>query len=93
LFAVGATLQSTPFSALVRGRRAILSHLRYLFDMWRGASFAAQVLGAGDTYGVAHVRVATSDQALDAILVIALDERGRCTSVRQWWHAGESAGE
>jgi ketosteroid isomerase-like protein len=93
LFTVSATLQPTPFSPLVRGRGAIRSHFDFLFGLWRNASFAAQVLGAGDTYGVAHVRVATADQALDAILVLAIDERGRCTSFRQWWHAGESGVE
>jgi hypothetical protein len=90
---VSATLQPTPFSALVRGRRAIRSHFDYVFGQWTGASFAAQVLGAGDTYGVAHVRVASSAQAFDAILVVALDHRGRCTSLRQWGHAGESDGD
>ena len=53
---------------------------------WPEAAFSAQVLGAGDTYGVAHWRVASRDRALDGVLVAALDDRGRCTSLRQWWH-------
>jgi hypothetical protein len=90
LFSVGATFQPTPFSALVRGRRAIRAHLAYAFGSWWEPKFAAQVLGAGDTYGVAHWRVASADRALDGIFVAAFDEHGRCTSLRQWWH--ESAG-
>jgi hypothetical protein len=86
LFVVGATLQPTPFDELLRGRRAIREWFASLFEGWRGASFSAQVLGAGDTYGVAHWRVATDASALDGVLVAALDERGRCTSLRQWWH-------
>lgn len=86
LFAVGATLQDTPFDALIRGRRAIRDHFAGEFSGWPGASFSAQVLGAGDTYGVAHWRVASGSRARDGVLVAALDDRGRCTSLRQWWH-------
>ncbi len=86
LFAVGATLQDTPFSQLLRGRRAIREHLAELFATWEEATFSAQILGAGDTYGVAHWRIASPERAVDGVLVAALDERGRCTSLRQWWH-------
>ena len=86
LFAVGATLQDTPFDALIRGRRAIRDHFNSEFSGWPDASFSAQVLGAGDTYGVAHWRVASGSRARDGVLVAALDDRGRCTSLRQWWH-------
>ena len=89
LFTVGATLQPTPFDELIRGRRLIHEYLADLFGGMTGVSFVAQVLGAGDTYGVAHWRAATTDLALDGVLVAALDERGRCTSLRQWWHASE----
>ena len=86
LFAVGATLQPTPFAELIRGRRAIRDHLAAEFARWPAASFSAQVLGAGDTYGIAHWRVSSRDHAQDGVVVAALDERGRCTSLRQWWH-------
>jgi len=86
LFAVGATLQSEPFAGLIRGRRAIREYLAAEFAQWPEASFSAQVLGAGDTYGIAHWRVSSRDHARDGVLVAALDERGRCTALRQWWH-------
>lgn len=90
LFAVGATFQVTPFAELIRGRRAIRDQFQTDFAKWSRASFSAQVLGAGDTYGVAHWRVASRDQAKDGVLVCALDDLGRCTSLRQWWHESES---
>ena len=86
LFSVDATLQDTPFSQLVRGRRAIREHLFDLFADWSEASFTAQILGAGDTYGVAHWRIASPERAIDGVLVAAMDDRGRCTSLRQWYH-------
>lgn len=86
MFTVGATLQPTPFDELVRGRRAIREYFAALFLSHFKASFAAQVLGAGDTYGVAHWSVAAGERVRDGVLVVALDNRGRCTSLRQWWH-------
>ena len=90
LFVVGATFQPGPFDELVRGRNAIVEHFAALFGEWPSASFTAQVLGVGDTYAVAHWRVASSDRALDGILLAALDEHGRCSSLRTWWHATQA---
>jgi hypothetical protein len=86
LFTVGATMLPSPFADLLRGRRAIVGHLADQFGRWGRSSFAGQVLGVGDTYAVAHWRVSSDGAAMDGVLVAALDERGRCTSLRQWWH-------
>ena len=86
LFAEGATLQPTPFADLVRGREQIEAYFAGQFARWTRVSFSAQVLGVGDTYAVAHWRVASEAVALDGVLVAALDEHARCTSLRQWWH-------
>jgi len=92
LFAAGATYQPTPFHDLVRGRAAIVEVFAALLEELPGVSFAAQVLGVGDTYGVAHWRAASSDRAIDGILLAALDGRGRCESLRTWWHATDQTG-
>ena len=92
LFVLGATYQPTPFGELLRGRREIGDHWRALLDGVRGVQFRAQVLGVGDTYGVAHWRVsftpheADGPVVRDGILLAALDPRGRCTSLHEWWH-------
>ena len=86
LFTVGATMLPAPFAEMLRGRRAIVSYFADQIGRWSRPTFAAQVLGVGDTYAVAHWRVASEGAALDGVLVAALDERGRCTSLRQWWH-------
>lgn len=97
LFALGATFQPAPFDALLRGRPAIRGHWQAELDGVDGVQFRAQVLGAGDTYGVAHFRVsfrARDGRELlrDGVLLAALDERGRCTSLRAWWHEAGAAG-
>jgi hypothetical protein len=84
LFTVSATYAPDPFADVVRGRRRLLTFFGDLFGEWPGASFSAQVLGVGDTYGVAHWRVSTADRAFDGVWVVALDGRGRCESLREW---------
>ena len=91
LFTDGATLQPTPFAELVRGRGKITAYFADEFARWKRISFSAQVLGVGDTYAVAHWRASSEAMAIDGVLVAALDEHGRCTSLRQWWHETFSA--
>ena len=92
LFALGASMQPTPFAELVRGRRLIGEHWTRELAGLRQVHFRAQVLGAGDTYGVAHFRVSFlageggPSHVRDGVLLVALDERGSCTSLRAWWH-------
>lgn len=95
LFAPGATMQPTPFAPLVRGRPEITEYWQSELAAAGEARFGAQVLGAGDTYGVAHWRVSFGaleggrTRVRDGILLAALDARGRCTSLRAWWHESE----
>ena len=91
LFTVGATLAPDPFAELLRGRRAMVAWFGERFAASPGAAFSAQVLGAGDTYGVAHWRVAAGERALDGVWVVALDPRGRCESLREWSHASRGS--
>lgn len=90
-FTVGATFQPSPFEPLVRGRGAIAAWFESELARWDRPSFVAQVLGAGETYGVAHFRVTSASRAVDGVLIAALDDRGRCTSLRHWRHEGEGA--
>lgn len=95
IFAPGATYQPAPFSELIRGRPAIAEHWRGRLRGLTRVAFRAQVLGAGDTYGIAHFRVssvsATGPLVRDGVLLCALDARGRCTSLREWWHETHDA--
>ncbi|CAN5730539.1 hypothetical protein BH24CHL6_BH24CHL6_04760 [soil metagenome] len=98
LFALGASMQPTPFAELVRGRQLIGEQWRADLTGLQQVHFRAQVLGAGDTYGVAHFRVSFvageggPARLRDGVLLAALDERGQCTSMRAWWHETEDAG-
>jgi hypothetical protein len=92
LFVLGATYQPAPFGELLRGREHVRAHWTAVFDGIEKVQFKAQVLGVGDTYGVAHFRVAFTRPGApaatlrDGMLLAALDARGRCTSLREWSH-------
>jgi ketosteroid isomerase-like protein len=110
LFAPGALFEVQPFETPLRGKPQIREHWSERFAGQADAAFQAEVLGVGETYGVAHWRTtfrpATDDPttavsvnggianagpavaAIDGVLMAAFDPRGRCTSLRQWWHEG-----
>lgn len=98
-FAIESTCLPGPFAAPLRGRAAIRDHLLARVGRAPGLSVAAEVLGVGATYGVAHWRLTWAGApsapagpaapAEDGVLLVALDVTGRCTALREWVAAGE----
>ncbi len=93
LFTVEATFAPDPFAPPAQGRRALIE--RVIAEMMSpGLRFEARVLGVGETYGVAHIRLVSGERTLDGVLLVAMDGRGRCTALRRWSHvAGRDSGE
>jgi len=91
LFTVEATFAPDPFAPLAQGRRALIQ--RVIAEMTSpGLRFEARVLGAGETYGVAHIRLVSAASTADGVVLVAMDARGRCTALRRWSHALEGRG-
>lgn len=86
LFTVEATFAPDPFAPLAQGRRAVVERLAGEAAESQGLRFEARVLGAGEMYGVAHVRLLSKRLALDGVILVAMDTRGRCTALRRWSH-------
>ncbi len=93
LFAVGAMYQDAPFSDPLYGIDAIRDYwVQGVRHSRRDAEFAAETLAVGRVAGIAHWRAEfTSEPAehrvrLDGILAATLDDEGRCTEFREWWH-------
>ncbi len=88
LFVIEATYRPGPFSAMLRGRRAIRSYLETLQSGRPSFAVTARALGVGSTYAVAHWvsgwREGENDAVEDGILLAAFDQHGRCTSLRAW---------
>ncbi len=93
LFTIEATFAPDPFAPVDRGRRAVVERLMYEVIGSSGLRFEARVLGAGETYGVAQVRMMSEERTVDGILLVAMDARGRCTALRRWSHVGDATAE
>jgi SnoaL-like protein len=92
LFSEEGTYQVTPFLEPMRGRKAI-------FDYWCGVArteenirFEYEILTVNSQLNVARwwasfvIVPRGLKTELDGIFLIALDEEGRCKSLREWWH-------
>ena len=96
LFAPDARYQDEPFSQPLEGVDAIRGYWEQgIRHSRRDVEFEAQALGVGDRGGLAHWRGEfTSAPAehrvqLDGILLANIDDDGRCTDFREWWHRRE----
>jgi ketosteroid isomerase-like protein len=99
LFAEDATYRETPFDEPMRGREAIREYWRGVPQAQRDIRFEHEVLAADGDRAIAwwrarFRRVRTGDVVtLDGIFVLAFDEDGRCSSLREWWVRREEAAE
>jgi nuclear transport factor 2 (NTF2) superfamily protein len=92
LYADEGTYQVTPFVDAMRGRAAILEYWKNVVQTEENIRFGYEILAVTEERGIARwwasfVRVPPGLQTkLDGIFMIAFDEKGRCTSLREWWH-------
>ena len=92
LFTEDGTYQVTPFVEAMRGRPAILAFWSHVAQTEQDIQFGYEVLAVTAEAGIARwwasfVIVPPGLQTrLDGIFLISLDDDGRCTSLREWWH-------
>ncbi len=92
LYAEDGTYQVTPFVEPMHGRTAILEYWRNVAQTEENVQFGYEVLSVTPEQGIARwwawfVRVPPGLKTkLDGIFVIALDDQGKCTRLREWWH-------
>jgi uncharacterized protein (TIGR02246 family) len=92
LFAEDGTYQVTPFSEPMRGRQAIFEYWRGVARTEENVQFGYEILVAKPELNIARwwasfvIVPQGLKTKLDGIFVIALDEEGRCKSLREWWH-------
>ena len=92
LYAEDGTYQVTPFVEAMRGRTAIFEYWTHVTQTEEDIRFGYEILAVTAERGMARwwasfVRVPPGlPTKLDGIFVIALDDHGRCTSLREWWH-------
>lgn len=92
LYSQDGTYQVTPFVEPLRGRPAILQYWQEVVRTEENIRFGFEILHGMADPGIAHwwasfVRVPPGlATKLDGIFLIALDDAGRCISLREWWH-------
>ena len=92
LYAQDGTYQVTPFVEPLRGKQAILEYWNNVARTEEQIHFDYEILAVTSEQGIARwsasfvivpQRLKTK---LDGIFVIAVDDGGKCTRLREWWH-------
>ncbi|HKW35677.1 MAG TPA: nuclear transport factor 2 family protein [Candidatus Acidoferrum sp.] len=92
LYAENGTYQVTPLLEPMRGRPAILEYWKHVARTEENIQFGYQILASTPQHGIAQwwanfvIVPQQLKTKLDGIFVIALDHRGKCLQLREWWH-------
>jgi len=92
LYAEDGTYQVTPFREPMRGRKAIFEYWCEVARTEENVRFGYEILVVNPELNIARwwasfvIVPQGLKTKLDGIFVIALDEEGRCKSLREWWH-------
>lgn len=91
LFAEDASYRETPFDEPMRGREAIRRYWSQVPEHQRDIEFGYEVLSARPAlarWWASYIAVALGEPTkLDGIFLLEFDPEGRCSSLREWWHA------
>jgi hypothetical protein len=92
LYVENGTYRVTPFVEPMRGRKAIFEYWSNVARTEENVKFGYEILVASRELNIARwsasfvIAPQGLKTKLDGIFVISLDEQGRCTSLREWWH-------
>jgi hypothetical protein len=92
LYAENGTYQVTPFVEPMRGRGAIFEYWTNVAQTEENVCFGCEILAVTAEHGIARwwaslARIPPGLRTkLEGIFVITLDEMGKCTQLREWWH-------
>jgi hypothetical protein len=92
LYTENGTYRVTPFVEPMRGRKAIFEYWSNVARTEENVKFGYEILVASRELNIAKWSASFVivpqglKTKLDGIFVISLDEQGRCTSLREWWH-------
>ncbi|MFA9431188.1 nuclear transport factor 2 family protein [Egicoccus sp. AB-alg2] len=91
LFTDDATYQVTPFTPPMTGRAAVEDYWRRVTSSQQERRITCTWLGAGPDEQFVHFRaelqVDGGRQVIDGMLAVRIDDHGRCTALREWWHS------
>ena len=97
LYTEDGTYQVTPFVEPMRGRAAILDYWKHLAQTEENIQFGYEILALTPDHGIARwwasfvIVPQQSKTKLDGIFVVALDDQGRCSRLREWGHKQQTS--
>lgn len=97
LYAENGTYQVTPFVEPMRGRAAILEYWTHVAQTQENIQFGYEILAVTPEHGIARwwaslvIVPQLLRTRLDGIFIIALDDGGKCTRLREWWHKHQAS--
>lgn len=97
LFTEDCRYFETPYSAPAVGRAGVMKYWQAVPDGQAGVSFRFRILALQAQTVIAHwsasyTHVSTRARVdLDGMFLLEFDERGLCSSLREWWHREETA--
>lgn len=95
LFSINTVYHLSPFEAPLSGLEAVNLHFTDTFSVQRAGHFNGRIIGIHDQAGWVHWASSFTREGTDepvrqeGIMNVVLDEAGKCTEIRQWWHVLE----
>jgi ketosteroid isomerase-like protein len=91
LFSDDAIYSENPFDEPLVGVAAIRAYARLMERHQRDVSFGFEVVSVTPvvvSWQATYRNVASDERTrLDGVFLLAFNDEGRCTSLREWWHA------
>ncbi len=93
LFAEGAHYYETPYAEPFTGPDGVRAYWQKVTADQREVDFTWEIISEAPEATVAHwtarFDLASQDITveLDGVFVLRFDDQGRCTELREWWHA------
>jgi ketosteroid isomerase-like protein len=93
LFTADASYFETPYSPPFRGQEGVRGYWAKVTADQRKVKFRSEAIGIAGGTGVAKWNAvfelaSTGNRVeLDGVFLLEFDDQGRCTTLREWWHA------
>lgn len=92
LFSENALYQETPYEDPRKGRAGVEEYWRTETADHSDVQFESTVIAVNGNTGVAHWTAEFTLKSngiiieLDGVFVLEFDDKGQCTSLKEWWH-------
>lgn len=96
LYTENGTYQVTPFVEPMQGKVAIFEYWTHVVQTQENIQFGYEILAVTSEHGIARwwasfvIIPQQLETKLEGIFVLAFDDQGKCTHLREWWHKSQT---